>query len=635
VPKRHTLLERLRYRFDNTLARGPIALIAWLALATVALVTLAILIDLAIGGVSQDQGLGPMQVAWSFLFQALVPNPPGSFDSPWQFLVLMLLITVASLGIVSILIGLASATIQNRVETLRRGRSHVIESGHTVILGWSEQIFAIVSELVIAHKNRPHAAIVILGDMDRVEMEDELRHRVPSTRGTRVVCRRGDPASHVDLAMVSVQTSRSILIISDGDEHPDAMTIKTMLAITKAPDRRPEPYLIAAVIRQPRNLAAAQLVGGGEAELVQSGDVIARIMAQTCRQTGLSAVYTDFLDFAGDEIYFQAEPALVGKTYGEALLSYEDSAVMGIYTSVGTPRLNPPMDTVIDKGDQIIAVSEDSDTVRLRPASLGPVAIEQEAIETAHPSQRLPERTLILGWNWRAPAIIKQLDAYVAPGSELTVVAKHDTVEAEITALQEQLPNLTVTLRVDDITSRPVLDSLDIRAYNHVVVLCYSDTFDHQQADAIALLALLHLRQIADECGYAISIVSEMMDARDRDLAESARPDDFIVSDRLVSLMLAQIAENRALNTVFSELLDPGGSDIFLRPAADYVKAGVPVSFYTVVDAARRRGHTAIGYRLQDGSAGQRPVYHIMLNPDKSVPVTFGVHDRLIVLAGQ
>jgi len=77
----------------------------------------------------------------------------------------------------------------------------------------------------------------------------------------------------------------------------------------------------------------------GERDLVQailSGDLIARLTAQTSRQSGLSVVYTELLNFGGDEIYFTHEPTLVGKTYGEALLAYETSAVMGIKKRNGT-----------------------------------------------------------------------------------------------------------------------------------------------------------------------------------------------------------------------------------------------------------------------------------------------------------
>ena len=55
-------------------------------------------------------------------------------------------------------------------------------------------------------------------------------------------------------------------------------------------------------------------------QAVLTGDLIARVVAQTSRQSGLSVVYTELLNFGGDEIYFKEEPALVGRTFGESLL---------------------------------------------------------------------------------------------------------------------------------------------------------------------------------------------------------------------------------------------------------------------------------------------------------------------------
>lgn len=44
-----TLAQRLRYAFDNTLSRGPAALILWLVFATAALIAAAIVLDLIAG----------------------------------------------------------------------------------------------------------------------------------------------------------------------------------------------------------------------------------------------------------------------------------------------------------------------------------------------------------------------------------------------------------------------------------------------------------------------------------------------------------------------------------------------------------------------------------------------------------
>src|SRR5690606_10475962 len=102
-----------------------------------------------------------------------------------------------------------------------------------------------------------------------------------------------------------------------------------------------------------------------------------------------------------------------------------------------------------------------------------------------------------------------------------------------------------------------------------------------------------HVRDIAGKKAAKVSIVSEMLDVKNRQLAEVTRADDFIVSDRLVSLMLAQLSEEKGLQPVFQDLFDPEGAEIYLKPAGEYVKLDAAVSFYTVLEASLRKGELA------------------------------------------
>jgi voltage-gated potassium channel Kch len=402
-----------------------------------------------------------------------------------------------------------------------------------------------------------------------------------------------------------------------------------MLAITNNPQRRSEPYHIVAEIRDPKNMEAARMVGRDEVELVQVGDLISRIIAQTCRQSGLSVVYTELLDFGGDEIYFHTEPTLASKTFGEVLQAYEDSAVIGLHRPGATPQLNPPMDTRLQADDRLIVIAEDDDAIRLG----GTPEIATGAIQLREPAERTPERTLILGWNWRAPAIVNELDRYVAPGSVITVVADDDTAEEAITRRCADLTNQAITFQAGDTTDRRTLEALEIDSYKHVIILCYSDMLDAQQADARTLITLLHLRELASRSQRPFSVVSEMLDTRNRALAEVTRADDFIVSDRLVSLILSQVSENKALNAVFADIFDPEGSEIYLKLAADYVRLDEPVNFYTIVEAARQRNEVAIGYRLTRNADDAAKSYGVVVNPDKAAKITFSEWDRIIVLS--
>ncbi len=165
------------------------------------------------------------------------------------------------------------------------------------------------------------------------------------------------------------------------------------------------------------------------------------------------------------------------------------------------------------------------------------------------------------------------------------------------------------------------------------MILCYAERLDAQAADAKTMMTLLHLRDIEEKKGEAYSIVSEMIDVRNRALAEIAKADDFIVSDELTGLLLTQISENGELLDVFKDLFDADGSEIYLKPARNYVALDTEVNFYTVTEAARRRGEIAVGYRLERFADDAGKAYGVRVNPPKSAKIAFRPEDRIIVLA--
>jgi hypothetical protein len=220
----------------------------------------------------------------------------------------------------------------------------------------------------------------------------------------------------------------------------------------------------------------------------------------------------------------------------------------------------------------------------------------------------------------------------VSKGSQVTVVADIYNIEKQIRAQGGRLKNQKLVVMEGETTDRDLLNKLNIQDYDHVIVLAYS-TLDPQEADAKTLVTLLHLRDIAEKDETPFSIVSEMLDLRNRELAEATQVDDFIVSDHLVSLMMSQLSENGELFDVFTDIFDPEGAEIYLKPIGDYVVTGQPVNFYTVVEAARLHGETAIGYRLEkeEGDAGRS--YGVHTNPKKSEKVVFTSADKVIVIA--
>jgi voltage-gated potassium channel Kch len=357
-------------------------------------------------------------------------------------------------------------------------------------------------------------------------------------------------------------------------------------------------------------LEVARLVGRDDAQLVVASELIARIAVQTCLCSGTSAVYMDLMDFANSEFYvFDAAP-VVGASFGQAVLRYEAACLVGLIRADGTLLLAPGATTPIVAGDRLVMVAETDDPLKPGPA----VELALPSLPAASVPARCPVRTLLLGWNREARAIVRELDAAVLAGSELVIVADH--VPADLAVTHQRL-----VLRTGDAASRAVLAALDPAAFDHVIVLGLTEVLDAQEADARTLVTLLHLRTILDGAGgTAPTVVAEMVDPRNRDLARAARVDDFIASDKLVSLMLAQLSENPQVEAVFAELLRPGGCVIRIRPATEYPGA----DFRAVSAAALARGEVAIGVRRPGALA---------INPAKGTRMLGGPDEQIVVLA--
>jgi voltage-gated potassium channel Kch len=628
---RPTRRQHLRYRFDATMARGPIALVAWLALLTLGLILVGVAIVLALGLVPDGGRESFVGQLFSTLMHALDPGTVAGDAGDWPFLVTMLAITLGGLFIVSALIGVIATALDEKLLELRKGRSFVVERDHTLILGWTDAVFTILSELAVANESERNPSVVILAEHDKVEMEDAIRSKVPDLRGTRVVCRTGSPIDLTDLAIANPQSARSVIVLSPEADDPDAEVIKTVLALTRGPASRAEGYRIVAEIHDPANLEAARLVGGGQAVYVDKRETIAKLIVQASRQSGASAVYGELLDFEGEEIYFRHDPALEGRTYGDALLAYEDAAVMGLQGADGSVAINPPADTPVAVGDRVIAVAEDDSVLDRAVPFAGSVA--SDAIVDRPRAPESPQRVLVIGWNSRTSTVVTEIDHYVAPGSHVTVVAETPAAEAAIAVDCGGVANVTVTFTEGNTTDRATLEALDIGSYQQVIVMCYADHLDAQRADARTLITLLHLRDIAQRLDHPISIVSEMLDERNHELAQVTEVDDVIVSDKVLSRLLAQISENEHLAEVFHVLFAAEGSEIYLRPVEEYVAVGTETTFAAVVAAARAHDESAIGLRRAEAADDPAASYGVHLNPPKSAPYEPAAGDRIVVLA--
>ena len=630
MPASPSFRRRLRYRFDTVLARGTIAVILWLGLITAAVVLvtgiLLSVLEIAVHG----HEVGIVEGVWQNLLRSFEPAAMEA-DTGWPLRLQSLFVVLFGILVGSSLIGLIATGIERRVDELRKGRSEVLESGHVLILGWSEKIFPVIAELVVAHRGRSDSVIVVLADHDKIEMEDDIRGRVRHTGKTRIVCRNGDPSNPADLGLVSPYEARSVIVLGNNHTDGDAQVIRSVLALMD--DDRFATLRVVADCSLPENADALREASGGHAVAISSSELIARITAQACRNTGLGTVFQELLDFEDVDIYFHDDPRLAGRIFGDLVLSYEQGAAIGVRYPDGTVDLNPPDGHVVGEGDTLVVVSRNVEAIDLRAEpSRPPLPAPSSAISAATPS-----RLLIVGWNPMAPKIVTELEKWVQAGSTIRVLIDGSLLaEGEVSVPGLTKTQLSVTTAYNS-APHTVAELCASEDYDRVVVLCYRNRLSAEEADARALMTLLQLRQFRQdnpEQGNRMSVLTEVLDIRDVKLARVAGAEDLIVSERITALMLAQLAEVPEREKVFADLFETTGSEVCMRPVSDYAEPQPGLPFGAYVAAAHRQGHLVIGYR-STGARGKDLASAIHLDPPKSQPVDLEPDDRLIIVVGR
>ena len=615
--KKTNFWDKLRYSFDNLMSKGTLSLILLLAAITAGIIVIAGIVAACLNG---GEFGNAFEMMWVSLMHTLDAGTiAGDETSNIGFIIVMSVVTLCGIFVTSMLIGVIGAGLEEKMESLRKGHSLVIEKNHVIILGFNENAINIIRELIMANENQKKGVIVVMDSKDKTEMEDTISQRIPQTKTTHIICRSGNIDNISDIEICSPATCRSIIVNADDD----FMSIKAVLACTTVLEEsdNADAY-ITALIHSEQNAEAARIAGNGKAEIFYYQSSIARIMAHTCRQPGMSTVFNTLLSYEGDEIYVEQIPKVVGKSMAEVNMYFDKSTAIGIVRN-GEPMLNPPADTKIDAADKIVFIAEDDDTT---VPLAQPAAAKAELFADKKDDTAVARNTLILGNNDLLGQVITEMDCYSAKGSVITIAS--EKIDKEFVPKQRGLKNIKLDVQECNIFERAELEKLVSEKPDNILILTDSSDAD-DEADSKTLLLLLHIRDIARKNDFHFTVTSEMRSVENQELAQVTKVTDFIISSNITALMMAQISQTREQFVILDDLLSDSGSELYMKNASRYVKTDVPVDFYTVCASAVRYGEIAIGYKkvLAEGK------FEIVINPLKSKEITLSKEDSLILVA--
>ncbi|XP_034926902.1 ion channel CASTOR-like isoform X2 [Populus alba] len=642
------LNKQLAYRVDIFLSVHPYAKPLALLVATLLVICLG---GLALFGVTDDNLADCLWLSWTFVADS---GNHANTEGIGPRLV-SVSISFGGMLIFAMMLGLVSDSISEKFDSLRKGRSEVVEQNHTLILGWSDKLGSLLNQLGIANESLGGGIVVVMAERDKEEMEMDIAKMEFDFKGTSVICRSGSPLILADLKKVSVSKARAIVVLAeDGNaDQSDARALRTVLSLTGVKEGLKGHIVVE--LSDLDNEVLVKLVGGDLVKTVVAHDVIGRLMIQCARQPGLAQIWEDILGFENCEFYIKRWPQLHGMQFEDILISFPDAIPCGIKVAScdGKIILNPEDSYVLQEDDEILVIAEDDDSYA--PAAL-PTVKEASFMHIARPA-RMPQKILLCGWRRDIDDMIVVLDAFLAPGSELWMFNDVPENEREKKLIDggldlSRLENIQLVNREGNAVIRRHLESLPLQSFDSILILADESVEDSAiQADSRSLATLLLIRDIQSKRLPMVNqvrrgtfsqgswigemqqasdksvIISEILDPRTKNLLSMSKISDYVLSNELVSMALAMVAEDQQINDVLEELFADEGNELQIRQADLYLSEGEELSFYEVLLRARQRREIVIGYRAANAEKA------VINPPAKSERRRWSLKDVFVVIA--
>merc|ERR1719223_1795841 len=265
------------------------------------------------------------------IFTLLVEPDAGKGERTWEGKVIACVVSISALLIFAVLLAVIQTRFNQMLEQLREGTAAIIECGHYLVVGWTEQALNLIDELCDAYEERGGCNIVILSEVAKPVVEAEIRSRVP-LRGSRVVVRCGNVCNRDCLKRVAAHTARTVVILADTAvplEMRDSTAIRALLTLRA--EEWPTSGRILVQRTRVKNKELFEGIGGRSTNIVAVEDFVGRMLVQCSRQMGISAVIKQTLGFKGSEFYIQKAPeGIVGLHFRQALYHFPLAILAGV-----------------------------------------------------------------------------------------------------------------------------------------------------------------------------------------------------------------------------------------------------------------------------------------------------------------
>ena len=597
---KYTLINKFKYWLDKQMSKGTVSIIRLLTFAVLAVAVFVSTFEI-IFHISD----AIISTFWDSLVSIFNSSMPSSEEGTLLYIVLNTISAIAGIFFSSLLIGIVSSAFEEKVESLRKGNSVVLERNHTVILGYNLGEHGLLKQLILAAGEK-RKVIVILTDIEKPEIEQDIKDSVDVPKNVEVICRNGDITKVNSLRCCSIEYAEVVIINALNDNR----RTRAIMAVSKLKKEFPEfRARIVSCVSDERHLLPANKMTDERMVVMMTDDFTARALAHTSTEPGLSIAFRDMLNFEGAEFYFEEDVNFYGKSILELASFVDKASIVGVIRD-GEINLNPDEDFVVELGDKLVMYEDSKGSYEVKEIEMKNVTDRE-----FKPLNRWPKGTLaIFGCNKLLETIVRQTSSDI---DKLILVSENEEGLEEV---RNKVGQFKYDLITDDYDLH--IENIAARA-NHIIILTEEEE-DKEDADTYALLVLLKLADLKERNDYKYNITCQLHLESSFDVAPKKNGIDYLIGSNVASLLLAQVSQNPELDQIFDELLSRDGDDLYSKPIKSFnLGTEHDYSFRALKQIVLSYKYTFLGYIHEDQT---------ILNPKLDDRINFDPDDRLIVM---
>ena len=515
----------IKYRIDRMLNKG---LLYQLLLLVFAIIILLLIVSIFI---IVFFNYPPKDAFWDSLMQFIDTGNISSVDGSTGIVLTFLMVTFIGVCGWGSLIAMINKALQDRINNLSKGNAFIMEKNHAIILGYGEEALTIVEEFIMAKVK----TIIILSEQN----VDIIRWRISFIffiKQTNIIIREGSASRIENIKLLNIAKSSSISIINNDDTE----SLNILLALKKIVEEEEldKKINICVLVHEEDTIEIIKSIEEKNfvIHVIYKYEILYKLIAQSIIYTGLSNVYEDLFSNDGNVFYIETDHDFNDFKFEDAALKYLDRGMilLGITKEDRSQLLIPNYDYLLKKENRLVILSRNNndDNIKEYP-DIKPSIIKYK------------NNILLICEENRYDEIIKEISEYME--NHNTSMISYNLIKSQ----KNKYKFMREKLREENTTK---------------IVLISEDNL----TDVKSISILLIIRQIIRKENLNIAILSLLNSMQKRNSIRSDDVRDFIVSGKLIGMLMAQASISSNILYIFYGLLSKNGKDIIMSPYSDY-----------------------------------------------------------------